>query len=1045
MKNRSWILSRPQVLAACLGLVAGWFAPANALAGLTFELRMYRNNQGYIYQFYTPLSTNALAPAAALGTYTINSPQWPASGSTRRFELTADGINTTFGEEHWTYHDFDTVMQQITNGTWTILFTNATTTNHYTFTVSAPTITSNMLPATLITFPEDGALVSTNRPRFTFQGPTGWLVTGGAYVWNSDWSFFQSIGLEPWETDWTISTPIPNGADYTFSVSYVTNYSTPLFVATAPLSTNVSHEPIAGWVSTSTLETGGSVSFAVTNAVSPSGAHTLVAHYAFDDSGDLGHDSSGNDNYMNGGSSWGLGQDHQFTAEAAAGGGAVEFFGDSSITPGDSTRTNWNRTLAGSFSVSAWVKTTASRGNDYDSAIFGATIFWAYNDAGNTNDTIPLAITGSKAAFTTRGENSGAFGNLHSTTSVTDDNYHLITVTRDQASGEKKIYVDGIFEASETGTTNPLNGNDYYLSLGGTTYSSYVGLLDDVQLYSGVLSASEVAALYVTPGSTAPDVSGNGLVAHYDFDESEVLAADVSGSGNNIDYAGNFGGSGPFIGLDTIAGAGSMSFDGGSYLTACSNLLATIARDFSISLWVKTTQWAGNSGDMAYWGAVIVSADIPTGGAGDAVPLALTGGFVAFNTGDGSSDQTLHSTATVNDDNWHHLVVTRNQTTGEKQIYIDGALDNSEFGTTVLLNGPQLLTLGAKTDANDPDPASPDSNGSNGYEGLLDDVQMYSRVLRSDEVAYLFNHPGATLTTTVTTPYPVEVSLTFGIHRQQDPYNGEIYGGDVHFNSVNPEPTTTNSVHSPHGYFRTETYPGGSSSSGPILQSLDEALNEFTNGLWTIYINQGSPTQQVYSFQIAISGLDTTLLAPVTVFLPTNGAVNLPQNPAFHWVGPTNYSTLQVGLFSGPVVYPPITTTNWPSAPTLNYGPDTFYVGYTSNNFSGVTFTTPVDASAHPIQTWSATLDVATLAFVNFVVGAPAPLPVQLTNQTWAGGNIQFSFTTLAGRPHTIQSRTNLTVGTWQDVTNFIGDGSLRQFSFPVTNPPIMFFRVSTQ
>ncbi|MCX6892580.1 MAG: LamG domain-containing protein [Verrucomicrobia bacterium] len=486
---------------------------------------------------------------------------------------------------------------------------------------------------------------------------------------------------------------------------YTTNYPTPLLVASTPLDTS-SAQPISGWVSTSTLQAIENVNFSVSPA---SGGHTLIAHYTFDDSGNLGQDSSGHGNDMNGGSWWGPA--HQFATNSAAGDGAVEFFGASSITPSDSTRTNWNMTLAGSFSISAWVKTTASRGNDDDNAYFGASIFWAFNDQNGTNDTIPLAITGSKAAFTTR-DGAGNFTTLHSGASVNDGSYHLITVTRNQSTGEKKTYVDGNFQASEIGTTEPLNGNDYYLSIGGTFLSSYSGLLDDVQIYSGVLSANEVAALHSSPGSAAPDVSGSGLMVHYDFDEGTVVAPDVSGNGNNIVHAGNFGGSGPAISLDTIAGAGSVSFDGSSYLTASSNLLATIAKDFSISVWVKTSQNFGFPGDMAYAGAAIVCADIFTGNAGDAIPIALTAGQVAFNTGDGFTDQTLNSSATVNDNAWHHLAVTRSQATGEKQIYIDGVLDNSEMGTTALLNGPQLLTVGAKSDASDPDPASPDNSGS---------------------------------------------------------------------------------------------------------------------------------------------------------------------------------------------------------------------------------------------------------------------------------------------------------------------------------------------
>ena len=489
-----------------IGLGAAWLSAVPAArAGLTFELYMYRNNQGQTYQFYTPLSTNATGPDAALGMYTINSPQWPTNGSTRQFLLATNGLYLAFGQEHWSYGDFDTVMQQITNGTWSILFTNATTTNLYTFTVSAPGITSNMLPATLITFPSDGALVLTNQPTFTWQGPSGWPVNINTFVWNSGSSFFEYASLPPSQREWTISTPIPDGINYTFIVQYVTNNATPVFVATTPLSTNSSHQAIAGWVSTSTIETSAGLSFAVTNTVVSVNGHALVAHYPFDDSGYLSQDTSGNGNDLGGGSWWG--PNHEFSTNAIAGAGAVLYHGASSLTPSDTTRTNWDKTLAGSFSMSAWVKTTAARGYDDDDAISGATIFWAYNDYSNTNDTIPLAITGSKAAFSTR-DHLGHTTTLHSTSSVNDGTYHLIAVTRDSSSGEKRIYIDGNFEAMEVGTTDPLDGNDYYLSIGGTYLSAYTGLLDDVQIYSGVLSASEIAALYSAPGSTSPDVSG---------------------------------------------------------------------------------------------------------------------------------------------------------------------------------------------------------------------------------------------------------------------------------------------------------------------------------------------------------------------------------------------------------------------------------------------------------------------------------------------------------------------------------------------------------
>lgn len=237
------------------------------------------------------------------------------------------------------------------------------------------------------------------------------------------------------------------------------------------------------------------------------GGHTAVSHLTFDNSSDLGQDSSGNNNSLEGESWWGNQQ--TFSSDAVVGGGAVQFYGTSAMTPYGDVQGTLDNLLAGSFTFSIWVNTTDSVGNDGDDAYSGASIFWAYNDHTGTNDTIPLAITGSKAAFTTR-DHLGNFTTIHSQTTVNDGNYHLITVTRNQANGLMKIYIDGSPEASGTGTTDPLNYNNYFLSLGGSTISSYSGLLDDFQIYSGVLSDSEVAQLYANPGVMVTNTSGLG-------------------------------------------------------------------------------------------------------------------------------------------------------------------------------------------------------------------------------------------------------------------------------------------------------------------------------------------------------------------------------------------------------------------------------------------------------------------------------------------------------------------------------------------------------
>ena len=67
----------------------------------------------------------------------------------------------------------------------------------------------------------------------------------------------------------------------------------------------------------------------------------------------------------------------------------------------------------------------------------------------------------------------------------------------------------------------------------------------------------------------------------------------------------------------------------------------------------------------------------------------------------------MTSTSDINDGNWHHVVVTRDQqNSGMMQVFVDGALQNSGTGSTALLDDPLLITIGALADASNPDPSS---------------------------------------------------------------------------------------------------------------------------------------------------------------------------------------------------------------------------------------------------------------------------------------------------------------------------------------------------
>ncbi len=200
----------------------------------------------------------------------------------------------------------------------------------------------------------------------------------------------------------------------------------------------------------------------------------------------------------------------------------------------------------------------------------------------------------------------------------------------------------------------------------------------------------DYASSQFTVGAVDPSGTSHTLVAHYDWDgtnlDGTASGVDSSGNGYHMNFGGGFGSQGGVNSTaDPAAGPRAIQFHNGDGNSAGyvgwnptpSNLLSAISGSFSVSCWIKTTQSGAGGWDQApaYYGAGIVSAD-NAGLANDVIPLALTGSKIGFNTGGGVEDITLNSTASVNDGVYHHVVVTRNQSSGQKIIYIDGVLDS---------------------------------------------------------------------------------------------------------------------------------------------------------------------------------------------------------------------------------------------------------------------------------------------------------------------------------------------------------------------------------
>ncbi len=164
---------------------------------------------------------------------------------------------------------------------------------------------------------------------------------------------------------------------------------------------------------------------------------------------------------------------------------------------------------------------------------------------------------------------------------------------------------------------------------------------------------------------------------------------------------------------------------------------ADVGGDFTIEFWMKAASADNTSGACTpggvNWinGNVIIDRDVYGDGDHGDYGISLYGGKIAFGAAQGSTSQTICSAASVADNAWHHIAVTRNQTSGAMQIFIDGAIDASGTGPT----GDISYRNGRETSYPDSDPylvfgAEKHDAGPSypSYNGFLDEVRISNNV-----------------------------------------------------------------------------------------------------------------------------------------------------------------------------------------------------------------------------------------------------------------------------------------------------------------------------
>src|ERR1035437_5949055 len=224
--------------------------------------------------------------------------------------------------------------------------------------------------------------------------------------------------------------------------------------------------------------------------------------------------------------------------------------------------------------------------------------------------------------------------------------------------------------------------------------------------------------LAAIPGVLIPARAANvdPSIGYWKFDEASGLtAADSSPTGNHGTLQG---------GVTWATGrlGSAVSFDGlTGYVQVGASLNQWLGGSASLSAWIKTTQvgkgdffrspgitgveFAGNNNDI-FWGFL------------DAT------GRIGLQAGNGDAAKSLNP---VNNGQWHHVGLTRDATTGQVKVYVDGVLNTTVISEPGVKTTP-FYSLGRIENTGAP-PAY--------WLGLLDDVRIYDFILGAADIQVL--------------------------------------------------------------------------------------------------------------------------------------------------------------------------------------------------------------------------------------------------------------------------------------------------------------------
>lgn len=302
--------------------------------------------------------------------------------------------------------------------------------------------------------------------------------------------------------------------------------------------------------------------------------------------------------------------------------------------------------------------------------------------------------------------------------------WHHVAAVRDIYGKELRLYVDGKLVSTATDATGAVNtvGQDLVIGNVGYTFdNNYTGLLDELSIYKGVLSASKIKEHFETASEK--------YLAYFSFDE-------IGDNVRNHVYGAATPAAG-FVGSTDGVKGGAVNFDGTSYLTQpVYDALNVGNGDFSIELWTKSTDDDGYLFCIGTHNTTNVE-----GGTGNWIGLEKTSSRFTFSIDDdkNKADVNADNVNEAFDGEWHHITCVRNAAEKSTKIYIDGRLAGTKknvYTESISFGPDELFFIGG-----DDEPTAGKEHRT--FNGAIDELKIYPKALTDEEVSanYLAMRP----------------------------------------------------------------------------------------------------------------------------------------------------------------------------------------------------------------------------------------------------------------------------------------------------------------